>query len=449
MKSPRILSACLLLLALACVSTGPEEESELIFDGSTKDGWSSSGDNTIRIELATDSNGNDALSVTGQEASNATFSLAIEPGAARGTVGITFRVRGSMDVRFSATTTGVKPAESGGTCTPTSLPCWDIHGANLDLTPEWQTVVLSWEQLQQTGAGVPVQFDPGALTHINFAPLGSGVFNIWVDDIAFLTSIEGNLTPVDGAGGTTGDGDGDGDGDLTGTGGTSPAAGGTTSTGGTTNTSEHRLGKYVSNVMFLQEFSGRNPLYSYTQLLAAVDQFPGFAACCSESQMKREIAAFMAHVEHESDHLAATEEYTPPGIYCQAGQYPCAAGKSYHGRGALQLTWNYNYSMAQDYFTSQGKVYSPSLLDQPEQVATNQELLWTTALWFWMVGDPSYVNDTMHDRINSQGFGSTIQKINGALECNGAGPQQVQQRIDYYTKWCNLLGVDPGSNLSC
>src|SRR5690606_18165544 len=125
------------------------------------------GDDTIRIEIATDSSGNEALSVTGQEASNATFSLAIAPGAAAGTVGIRFRIRGSMDVRFSATTSGVKPAENGGTCVPTALPCWDIHGARLALTRDWETVVLSWDQLQQTGAGVPVQFDPEGISHLN------------------------------------------------------------------------------------------------------------------------------------------------------------------------------------------------------------------------------------------------------------------------------------------
>jgi chitinase len=29
----------------------------------------------------------------------------------------------------------------------------------------------------------------------------------------------------------------------------------------------------------------------------------------------------------------------PADRYCQPGQYPCAPGKSYHGRGPIQLSW--------------------------------------------------------------------------------------------------------------
>src|SRR5690606_17046276 len=89
----RTFSALLFSFAFACTGNVPSDESDLLFDGSSKDGWSSAGDDTIRIEIATDSSGNEALSVTGQEASNATFSLAIAPGAAAGTVGIRFRIR--------------------------------------------------------------------------------------------------------------------------------------------------------------------------------------------------------------------------------------------------------------------------------------------------------------------------------------------------------------------
>ena len=37
--------------------------------------------------------------------------------------------------------------------------------------------------------------------------------------------------------------------------------------------------------------------------------------------------------------------------YCDAtnSDYPCQTGKSYHGRGPMQLSWNYNYG----YFSEQ------------------------------------------------------------------------------------------------
>lgn len=51
--------------------------------------------------------------------------------------------------------------------------------------------------------------------------------------------------------------------------------------------------------------------------------------------------------------------------------------------------------------------------------------------------------------VDNRGFGETIRTINGALECNGGIPAQVQSRIDRYRQLCQLLGVDPGPNLGC
>ncbi len=47
------------------------------------------------------------------------------------------------------------------------------------------------------------------------------------------------------------------------------------------------------------------------------------------------------------------------------------------------------------------------------------------------------------------GFGQTIRAINGALECNGANPDQMQARVNLYKKFTDLLGVAPGANLTC
>lgn len=37
---------------------------------------------------------------------------------------------------------------------------------------------------------------------------------------------------------------------------------------------------------------------------------------------------------------------------------------------------------------------------------------------------------------------------NGSLECNGGNPAQVQSRIGTYQRFTQLLGVEPGGNLS-
>src|SRR5690606_14150871 len=131
-----------------------------------------------------------------------------------------------------ATTSAVVPTENGGACDSASSTCWDIHGAALDVSTEWQTVKLDWASLSQEGFGTPVTFDPAALTYLNWSPSGSGVYNIWIDDIDFYSTPQGSET---GTGGSS-----------AGTGGAESGSGGTTTgTGGTTNTSEHRLGKYV------------------------------------------------------------------------------------------------------------------------------------------------------------------------------------------------------------
>ena len=103
---------------------------------------------------------------------------------------------------------------------------------------------------------------------------------------------------------------------------------------------------------------------------------------------------------------------------------------------------NYNYGAAGDYL-------DVGLLNNPETVAQDDLTSWKTALWFWNVNTGS-VGTTCHTAITSgQGFGETIQIINGGVECNGKSPSSVQDCVSLYTKYCSQLGVDPGSNTSC
>lgn len=123
--------------------------------------------------------------------------------------------------------------------------------------------------------------------------------------------------------------------------------------------------------------------------------------------------------------------------YCDKNntQYPCVPGKGYYGRGPIQLSWNYNYGFA-------GETIGFDGLNAPETVATDPLVSFKTAIWYWM--------NYCHSIITSgQGFGSTIRAINGALECNGRNPNGVNKRVQYYTEYCNRLGVEPGGNLTC
>ncbi|PKI44459.1 hypothetical protein CRG98_035133 [Punica granatum] len=157
--------------------------------------------------------------------------------------------------------------------------------------------------------------------------------------------------------------------------------------------------------------------YSRQAFLDALESYPQFGRTGSVDNSKREIAAFFAHVTHETGHFCHIEEINgASNDYCDetVTQYPCNPNKGYYGRGPIQLSWNFNYGPA------------------GESIGT--------ALWYWM----EHVHSVM-----DQGFGPTIRAINGDLECDGKNQATVQSRVGYYTQYCQQLGVDPGDNLTC
>ncbi|MQM10139.1 hypothetical protein Taro_043030 [Colocasia esculenta] len=175
--------------------------------------------------------------------------------------------------------------------------------------------------------------------------------------------------------------------------------------------------------------------YTRSAFLNALGSYQDFAQGGSADDSKREIAAFFAHVTHETGHFCYIEEIDGPSKnYCDQSntQYPCAPGKGYYGRGPIQLSWNYNYGAAGNSIGFDG-------LGSPETVAQDVVISFKTAFWFWM--------NNVHSIIG-QGFGATIRAIN-SMECNGGNSGAVNARVGYYTDYCGQLGVQPGDNLSC
>ena len=199
----------------------------------------------------------------------------------------------------------------------------------------------------------------------------------------------------------------------------------------------------VTEAQFNQMFPNRSAFYTYAGLVAAMSSFPAFATTGSDTVRKQEAAAFLANVAHESDNLKAVREYNTANypLYCSRGVGNCG-GKEYYGRGPIQLSWDYNYAAA-------GSAIGVDLVNNPDLVATDAAIAWRTGVWYWMTGTGSAGTTPHNAMINSQGFGVTIRAINGALECNGGRPDQVQSRINYYTNFTRILGVPTGSNLSC
>ena len=210
---------------------------------------------------------------------------------------------------------------------------------------------------------------------------------------------------------------------------------------------------------FDEFFPNRNAAYTYTNFLRAIGKYP--AICSSASLCPKVLANMFAHFQQETAGLFHLEEMNK-SPYCADWSswvneaYPCVSGKMYYGRGAKQLSWNYNYGAFSRAMFGDAMI----LLNEPELVA-NTWLNFAATMWFFVspqppkpsmlqVLDGSWIPNS-HD-ISSNlvpGFGTTTMIINGALEC-GSFSQQAQNRATYYADYAQKLGVDiTGEKLLC
>ncbi|KAI5080459.1 hypothetical protein GOP47_0003642 [Adiantum capillus-veneris] len=168
-----------------------------------------------------------------------------------------------------------------------------------------------------------------------------------------------------------------------------------------------------------------NGFYNRQAFLAAATSFPLFGTSGPFASQKRELAAFFAHVSHETG----------------GGCFKDEEGNNdrYHGRGPIQLTGRANYQAAGDYL----KV---DLVDNPDRVAKDPTLAFKTAIWFWMIAQAP--GGTCHSVLNSQGFGATTRIING-IECNSGNRPEQADRVDLFQTFCGKLGVSYSGQLYC
>jgi chitinase len=213
--------------------------------------------------------------------------------------------------------------------------------------------------------------------------------------------------------------------------------------------------------------------YNYNDFINAVHEYPKFGNEGTEEIRKREIAAFLANISHETtggwstapggrylwglcwiEEIACTDTICTQ--YCQEGnvEYPCASGKTYHGRGPIQLTWNYNYGAV-------GDKIGIDLLSNPELVSTDASISFRTALWFW--NTPQSPKPSSHDvmvenwiptsddlaKNRDIGFGMTVNIINGGAECGKIDDSRVNDRVEHFKFFCDLLNTTTGDNLYC
>nr|ABD92819.1 class Ib chitinase [Limonium bicolor] len=207
--------------------------------------------------------------------------------------------------------------------------------------------------------------------------------------------------------------------------------------------------------------------YTYAAFISAAQSFPGFGTTGDTDTRKRELAAFLGQTSHETTGGWAAapdgpyawgycfvQEQGASGAFCTSPEYPCAPGKQYYGRGPIQLTHNYNYAQA-------GTAINQDLINNPDLVATDPTISFKTAIWFWMT--PQSNKPSSHDVITGKwtpssadsaagrvpGYGVITNIINGGLECGKGSIAKQEDRIGFYKRYCDVLGVGYGNNLDC
>jgi len=250
-----------------------------------------------------------------------------------------------------------------------------------------------------------------------------------------------------------------------------------------------RVEKILSKKDWEHIFPLRDPAYSYTRFLQAVGKFPGLCGTYSDGRnsdmiCRRSLATMFAHFTQETgghDPHAGVEQWRQGLVYLreagcsqtgpgckydsscaphtwQGKTWPCGSGQKYYGRGAKQLSYNFNYGPFSDAMT--GSV--ETLLKNPDLVASTWFNL-ASATWFYSYPQPPkpsmlHVLDgtwqpNEEDKKNKlePGFGATIMIINGGIECgHGYEKPQATNRQEYYKKLAEYLKVDiTGEELSC
>ncbi|KUE79398.1 chitinase [Aeromonas schubertii] len=245
-----------------------------------------------------------------------------------------------------------------------------------------------------------------------------------------------------------------------------------------------RVESLLGESQFNYLFPLRAPEYTYRGLLQAAAKFPALCGDYSDGRdadaiCRKTLATMFAHFAQET---GGHESWRPEAQWRQAlvhvremgwsetmrggynaecrpdvwqgQQWPCGTFengefKSYFGRGAKQLSYNYNYGPFSE--AMYGTVRT--LLDRPDLVADTWLNL-ASAIFFYTYPQPPkpsmlHVIDgtwqpNEHDRQSGlvPGFGVTTQIINGGVECGGSSEHaQSQNRIDYYREFANYFGV--------
>ena len=248
--------------------------------------------------------------------------------------------------------------------------------------------------------------------------------------------------------------------------------------------------------VFHQLAPNANEPYTYTGLCDAILSYNAYHSekafgMGTIYQRTAELAAFIGNTLHESDEYQAPREYLMCAdnivqdgeVYCK----PCASGSFdwttktcsislasgalseycdpdqacdcgvgygesspelqgyvaakylYFGRGAIQLSWNYNYKSASIALTGSPDTFCAN----PDIVATEGQWAWGTGLFFWMEHVKDGTTSHIEALVDGGNFGGTVNNINGGLECPSSGwhVDAVKARLNRYCRAAKVLGL--------
>jgi hypothetical protein len=223
-------------------------------------------------------------------------------------------------------------------------------------------------------------------------------------------------------------------------------------------------------------------LYTYEGLCNAIMQYnmnhdEQFANMGDESQIRAELAAFLAHASVDTNGFSLTREeqhcldpimgsdgqvYCKPckleyynvetktcsqsyfsdsdskyAEFCDATRQPpegCAcstdnvmeasnvgtpdgymsASSAFFTRGAISISWNYDYYAAGQSMTGNANI----LCENPDLVSTNPQIAWSVGLYKWMEKMQfGTQGSTAHKQALKGNFGGTVEALYGDLEC--------------------------------
>ena len=212
-------------------------------------------------------------------------------------------------------------------------------------------------------------------------------------------------------------------------------------------------------------------------LMKAASGFPLFAGEGDVTVRKRELAAFFAEIAHETTNggpgapggplswgLYYTEELGCGDGHCRqynsdnGGRYKAVAGKTYYGRGPIQLSYPYNYGQAGA--DLEVAAAGPSGAGEPRRRDRFLEQPYGSGCGR-IDGEPSchevmtgkWQPDAEDRRLGRRpGFGMTINIINGNVECHTQSPaarRDREDRIGHYRYFAGLLQVPVEKDCDC